>query len=217
VEHNHLDTTWGHSTDGQLCLEFTNTVGARDTDTPNERLQSYSDLVAWGEQVGFLGPHAAAQLRQVGEERSQESSAVLRSAVALREVLYRIFTAHAEEVAPQREDLMLLNRALERALPHLQLAVDQDGFVWQWQLNADDLDQVLWPVARSASELLTSGDLARVRECAGEHCTWLFIDRSKNHSRRWCDMQECGNVAKVRRYRSRKRAASERSSPDSVP
>ena len=65
---------------------------------------------------------------------------------------------------------------------------------------------MLWPVARSAADLLTSDDLGRVRECAGERCNWLFIDRSKNHSRRWCDMQDCGNVAKVRRYRSRKQA-----------
>ena len=67
---------------------------------------------------------------------------------------------------------------------------------------------MLWPVAHSAAGLLTADDLARVRECAAEHCTWLFVDHSKNRSRRWCDMQSCGNAAKVRRYRSRKQLTS---------
>jgi predicted RNA-binding Zn ribbon-like protein len=91
-------------------------------------------------------------------------------------------------------------------MPHHRLTAVQTEFVWQWDEDATDLDRVLWPIAQSAAELLTSPELARVRECAKEHCNWLFVDRSKNRSRRWCDMQECGNVAKVRRYRSRKQA-----------
>ena len=124
----------------------------------------------------------------------------------LREALYRIFTAHADGRDPAAEDLALLNRALALAMPHLQLSARAGTFAWEWDEDALDLHRLLWPVARSAADLLTSDDLVRVRECAGEHCNWLFIDRSKNNSRRWCDMQDCGNVAKVRRYRSRKQA-----------
>ena len=194
----------GHSTGERLCLAFANTASARDTDTLNERLHSYEDLLAWGKREGVLPGPSAAQLAEVARSNPRQALGALHTARELREALYRIFTAHADGRDPAAEDLALLNRALAQAIPHLQLSARAGTFVWEWDENALDLHRLLWPVARSAADLLTSDDLARVRECAGEHCNWLFIDRSKNHSRRWCDMQDCGNVAKVRRYRSRK-------------
>ncbi len=196
----------GHSTGERLCLAFTNTASARDTGTLNERLHSYEDLLAWGERTGVLDASSAAPLADLARRNPQAAGDMLHAAIELREALYRIFTAYTDGKAPAAGDLGLLNRALAHAMPHLQLAADEHGFHWEWHAAAPDLGRMLWPVARSAAELLTSDDLARVRECAGEHCNWLFIDRSKNHSRRWCDMQECGNVAKVRRFRSRKQA-----------
>jgi predicted RNA-binding Zn ribbon-like protein len=197
----------GHSTGGRLCLEFTNTISARDTGTPNERLHSYGDLLAWSEREGAVPAALVAQLAKVAESKPQAAGIALQSAVELREALYRIFTAHAGGNPPRGNDLALLNAILAHAMPHLRLAAGENGFAWRWDEEMVELDRMLWPVVRSAADLLTSDDLSRVRECAGEHCTWLFIDRSKNHSRRWCDMQECGNVAKVRRYRGRKQAA----------
>jgi CGNR zinc finger len=83
-----------------------------------------------------------------------------------------------------------------------------DGFGWTWELE-DDLAGVLWPVAHSATELLVAGPLGRVKGCAG--CNWLFVDESKNRSRRWCAMEECGTHAKMQRYVAR-RAAKRKSS-----
>jgi predicted RNA-binding Zn ribbon-like protein len=195
-----------HSTGGRLCLEFTNTISARDTGTPNERLHSYGDLLAWSEREGAVPVALLAQLAKVAESKPQAACVALQSAVELREALYRIFTAHGDGNLPKGDDLALLNAILARAMPHLRLVAGENGFAWHWDEETVELDRMLWPVVRSAADLLTSDDLGRVRECAGDHCTWLFIDRSKNRSRRWCDMQECGNVAKVRRYRSRKQA-----------
>ena len=76
--------------------------------------------------------------------------------------------------------------------------------MWTWT-DEDVLDRMLWPVVRSSAELLVEGDLTRVRQCHGEQCGWLFVDMTKNRSRRWCDMGDCGNLAKVRRFRSRHR------------
>ncbi len=81
------------------------------------------------------------------------------------------------------------------------------GYAWTWADDPNALDRMLWPLVRSAAELLVTGDLSRVRVCGGERCGWLFVDTSKNRSRRWCDMQDCGNVAKVRRFRTRQHAA----------
>ena len=197
-----------HSTGGRLCLEFTNTASARDTGTPTERLHSYADLLAWGEREGALPASLAAHLAEIADRNPQKARAALQSAIELREALYRIFTAHADGNVPPAGDLELLNRTLAQAMPHLRLTAGESGFTWEWDEDTVVLERMQWPVAHSAADLLTSDDLGRVRECAGEHCSWLFIDRSKNRSRRWCDMQECGNVAKVRRYRSRKQITS---------
>ena len=82
---------------------------------------------------------------------------------------------------------------------------------WTYTFEERKLDQMLWPIIRSAAELLTSDKLDRVCECPGENCGWLFIDMSRNRSRRWCDMKDCGNRAKARRHYRKTKAS--RSSP----
>jgi len=77
------------------------------------------------------------------------------------------------------------------------------GFVWSWDADTPELDRPLWPIVRSAAELLTSPERELVKRCASDTCLWLFLDRTKNHARRWCDMKVCGNRAKVRRHRRR--------------
>ncbi len=93
---------------------------------------------------------------------------------------------------------------LHEALSRLEIRPSADRFEWAWALDANDLDRMLWPIVRSAAEMLTSGDLGRVRQCAREGCDWLFVDASKNHSRRWCSMNMCGSRVKARRYYQRK-------------
>jgi predicted RNA-binding Zn ribbon-like protein len=128
----------------------------------------------------------------------------------MRETIHRIFSAQAAGEAPSPPDLGSLNRALPRALSKLRVEIDPSGCCWIWAPREDALDSPLWPVLRSAADLLTSADAERVRECASETCRWLFLDRSRPGNRRWCDMKTCGNRAKARRhYRRRKtRAAS---------
>ena len=108
--------------------------------------------------------------------------------------------------SPQTADLDHLNAELSTNLGRLRVASSKKGFNWTWA-NADDaLDQPLGPIARSAADLLTSPHLLeQVRLCEGDTCGWLFVDSTKNHSRRWCVMSDCGNVAKVRRFRMKNR------------
>jgi predicted RNA-binding Zn ribbon-like protein len=65
-------------------------------------------------------------------------------------------------------------------------------------------------VARAAADLLVSPERALVRECASGTCSWLFVDRSRTHQRRWCSMKTCGNRAKARRFYTRRREAETR-------
>jgi predicted RNA-binding Zn ribbon-like protein len=197
----HADTVGG-----ALCLDFTNTVSARGFPGPTDRLASYHDLVAWSEGAGALSHATAAALLDEAGRHPAQAEQVVRHACALREALYRIFAAQIAGQLPDDGDLALLNAAVGAAMGHLRLQPGQSCCVWSWEAGTQALDQMLWPIVRSAADLLTSGDLSRVRQCAGDRCGWLFVDRSKNHSRRWCDMAECGNVAKVRRHRRRKAA-----------
>ncbi len=189
-----------------LCLDFANTVSGRTSAQPNDRLTSYLELVAWARLAGILKPEKAEQLLANAEKQPEVAGAVLRRGVGLREALYRVFSASAVALPPREADLGTLNEILAVAMSRLRLEHDMVGYGWTW-VESDELDQLLWPIARSAAELLTSEELQRVRECAGDSCEWLFLDMSKNQSRRWCDMNDCGNRAKARRHYQRVRAA----------
>ena len=189
---------------GRLCLDFTNTMGDSRAH-PNEKLLSYGHLVAWGQQAGILTEPAARQLMKEGLRRPEDADKALRYAIELRETLYRIFSAIIDKGTPQHADLEVLNGALSRAMTHLRVSQPATGFAWEWAPDPEALDRMLWPVIQSAADVLHSGEIARVRRCGGRDCDWLFLDTSRNHSRRWCDMSSCGNRAKARRYYERKK------------
>jgi predicted RNA-binding Zn ribbon-like protein len=195
---------------GHLALDLANTVADRGGEQPEDRLGRYDDLLAWAVQAEVLGAGAAAALGRRAGERPAEAGAALAAAGELREALFTVFAAVATGSEPPAAELVTLNRALARALPHLRVAVAAggDGFEWGWSGRGADLEAPLWPVVRAAAELLVSGERELVRECDSASCRWLFLDRSRNRSRRWCDMKTCGNRVKARRhYRRRKKAA----------
>jgi predicted RNA-binding Zn ribbon-like protein len=189
----------------QLCLNFANTLDNRLTAHPLERLTSYRDLVAWGRERGILTEPEAERLRQEAERRPVEAASTLARAIVLREALYRIFSAVAGKRPPEPADMTTLNIALAGALAVLHVVAADHGFAWAWSRGAEGLDRVLWPVVLSAVNLLTSDELGAVRECAAANCGWLFLDTTRNRSRRWCDMTVCGNRAKARRHYARKK------------
>ena len=135
----------------------------------------------------------------------EQADTVLRHAIEVREAMFRIFFALSAETLPQESDLGTLNEALSEAMAQARIVRSQNGFSWDWAGKKDALARPLWPVVRLAAELLTSVELNKVRICAAEDCSWLFLDTSKNHSRRWCDMNTCGNRAKARKHYERKR------------
>jgi predicted RNA-binding Zn ribbon-like protein len=190
---------------GRVCLDFANTVDWHASDHPHEFLTGYADLVAWSEHAGALSaPQAQALLREA-QRRPADAAATHRGALALREALYRLFSTLAQGRDAAEGDLAELHDALTRALPQLRLARLGGRLAWTWAENPRALDRMLWPIAWSAATLLTSDELDRVRQCAGEGCGWLFVDQSRNHSRRWCAMEDCGNRAKARRHYARRR------------
>ena len=196
---------------GVPCLDFVNSVGWRLTDHPSEYLGSYEDLLAWGSQAGLLTPGETEGLTQQATLDPQRAQETLSRALALREAIHRAISAAIAGEPQDESDLSALNRELSIALSRLRVMPAGDAYGWGWDWSGDDgrlrLDSPLWPVARSAAELLTSPKLSRVKICAGKGCGWVFLDESRNGSRRWCDSRDCGNRERVRRHLARKRAS----------
>jgi predicted RNA-binding Zn ribbon-like protein len=188
---------------GELCLDFVNTVESRGADHSQEFLVTYSDLVAWSRHVGVLTAVEAECLLHEATARQAEAEAVHRRAIALRETLYKVFLSIVEGQPAEVRDLEQLNAALAPALSRLRIVPLQVGFAWDWHVQDGDLDRMLCPIVRSTAELLANGPLDRLKQCAG--CGWLFLDGSRNRTRRWCDMRVCGNRAKARRHYERQR------------
>ncbi len=184
---------------GRWCLDFANTVGWRGEENARDRLKEYADLVWWGLHAEALTPAEAEPLFAVARAKPEAAAEVFSRAIELREAVYRIFSAEAAGEPRAPADLAILNRELARAMSRARLTAGRGKCDWEWEETGEP-DRVLWPVARSAAELLTSDELERVKECAGDDCGWLYVDTSKNRSRRWCDMKDCGNRAKVRRH-----------------
>jgi predicted RNA-binding Zn ribbon-like protein len=187
---------------GRLCLDFTNTIGWRGSDEPNEHLGSYGDFVAWAEQAGAVAPRVARALLRRAASKPAEARQALAKALELREALYRVFAALAAGRSPRAADLGLVNAAVPGAFERSRLVASKNGFTLSAGVRDDDLAAPLTPVVRSAVDLITSPEVERVRTCAAAACAWLFLDTTKNRARRWCDMKTCGNREKVRRFRS---------------
>ncbi len=191
-----------------LCLEFTRTVGWEPADRQDDALVSYEALLAWSEREGALTEAEAEALRALAAAEPVAARQVLANARALRRASYVVFAAVGAGRRPGAAEVDALNEWLPHALRHLRLEPTPDGaYRWGWREGhgAEALGRPLWPVAQSAAELLMSPELVRLKVCEADDCGWLFVDASRNRSRRWCDMSDCGNLAKVRRFRARRR------------
>jgi predicted RNA-binding Zn ribbon-like protein len=192
---------------GDLSLNFANTQDWHASEKPVENLKSFDDLVTWGKQACLLSPELAHQLHQQAIEQPADAANAYDFAIQVREALYRIFSRrYAGEPIPEA-DLALLNSVVSQAQAHLRLIPAGSEIQWEWSADINGANHILWPVARAAAELLTSDKASDVRICEDDRgCGYLFIDQTKNHSRRWCSMDSCGNRAKARRHYSKVQA-----------
>jgi len=190
---------------GALCLNFTNTAHGRGTPDHTENLVDYVALIAWSKHAEAIAAVEAERLLAGAARHPRAAEAVRRRAVEFREQLHRSFLALRRGAQPDPRDLDGINRELVAALPHARLAPEAGAFTWSWD-DEPALDRVLWPIVRSATQLLTAAELPRVKQCQGRGCSWLFLDTSKNGSRRWCEMEVCGSRAKARAYYARRKA-----------
>jgi predicted RNA-binding Zn ribbon-like protein len=185
---------------GELSLDFANTMDNRlAPEKLADNLKTYAHLLAFALQSGILSAGDEARLLRSASSSPAEAARVLRQAIELREAIYRVGAAFAARHQPHHADLVLLNQQVQTALQHRRLESAKEGLLWRWT-DDDELAAPLWRIAKSAADLLSSHEAHSIRECAEETCGWLFVDRSRNRARRWCDMKTCGNRAKARRH-----------------
>ncbi|MEU8243429.1 ABATE domain-containing protein [Actinoplanes missouriensis] len=189
---------------GNTCLDFANTVDARGADPREEHLHDYADLVRWAAYANLLDEPATRHLRTLATARPQAAQASFAAALTLREAIFRVFAGLHAGTPPAPADLTLIQQGYAAALSTARLEQRGDQFVWT--LPADHLHRAWWPAAVAAAKLLTTGPVTRVKVCASTGgCRGLFLDTSKNNSRRWCSMDDCGTEAKIRRQATRRR------------
>jgi predicted RNA-binding Zn ribbon-like protein len=187
-----------------LALEFVNTLAYRGS-TRSESLKSFSDLLAWCESSGALPKEARAELHRWSERHPENAGAVFRDAIELREMLARIFLRFTSETMPAESDMRALNLALAEAPARQHVAAEGESYAWRIAIHSITATAILAAVLWSAADLLVSATRKRIRHCANDQCLWLFVDDSKNGSRRWCSMQACGNRAKASRHYHRQK------------
>jgi predicted RNA-binding Zn ribbon-like protein len=194
-------------TGGQIALDLANTISRRDdAERRREHLERYSDLVAFAVQDRILSAKQANTLLLYANRNNASAVRSFRKAIGLREAIYRVFRAIAQGRPVRSSDLLAINNSALQAVVHRQLSGGDRSYRWEWQTSeSQQLDRILWPVAQAAADLLTSDELKLVRWCEAPDCEWLFLDHSRNRSRRWCDMTSCGNRAKARRHYRRTR------------
>jgi len=193
---------------GHLVLDFLNTQGGRRLTEPREDLATPEDLVSWGLQSGWLEQERAHPMLVEIQLRPAEARAALQRVRAFREALFRVFLAVSEHLQPAPEPLEAFEREVRRAWADRRL-VRTPEHGWQWvSPDSARLDSFIPGLALAASDLLTGPIRNRVRICeatALDGCGWLFLDTSKNGTRRWCEMATCGNKYKARRHYARVR------------
>ncbi len=180
-----------------VCLDFINPVVA-DSES-DYFFSSYEHLIDWGVAAGTVSQAQADALLAAVAARAAATQRMFQYARRVRVTLDAALRAAATDqgVKPHVADL---NDAMNAGVAHRRLAVHGQRLAWEWPFEAD-LGSIFWPVIPAAIDLLMSAELAHLKVCGG--CGWLFLDSSKNHSRRWCRMSDCGNVAKVRSHRQR--------------
>jgi predicted RNA-binding Zn ribbon-like protein len=200
AKHSWVESVFLELFGGVACLDFANTVDGRATAHPEELLHSYADLSAWSAYAGLIDSTTATQLTLRGTD------ADLRAAVVLREAIFEVFAAIGRKRTVPAAALATVQTHYAGAMAVARLSPVEVGY--DWRFTGDDPGRAWWPVTVSAVRLLTWGPLDRVKVCAAEAgCIGLFLDTSKNRSRRWCTMDGCGVDAKVRRQASRRQAA----------
>ena len=188
---------------GELAWDFTNTSSGRGSPARQEHLRDFDTLMQWVEHARVMPPSDCAYARAELTGHPRRSRRIFERALEMRELIWMIGTALAEQRPVSGKLLQSLSATHAENLGHAEMKMRLGSYIWVWDPRRDIQAAILGPITLSALTLVMEKDLLRTRRCAGQDCGWLFFDTTKNNRRRWCDMRVCGNRAKVRAIRDR--------------
>ena len=188
---------------GLLALDFVNTASGRETEGFRENLRNAADLVAWARHAAVFDEAAEVRLQRRCEDEPPFARRLMAEALRLRDAIFRLDAALAQNRGPAQDDIDMIAATHAACLGRGRLTTQDGGFGWTWDVESAPEASILGPIAASAMALITTADRARLKQCQGHHCGWLFLDTTKSNNRRWCEMDVCGNRAKQKRRRGR--------------
>jgi predicted RNA-binding Zn ribbon-like protein len=183
---------------GHDALDFVNTVDSWVRPITRDYIDNFAKLVGWTRQVGLIDDESAERL--VRRSSSKRATVAHCEAIEVRRVLLRAFGAIIDGTSPHNSDIATLNALLKEVRGKQDFVALSGKFDWVWTSPLDARTPIL-RVALAAGDLLELADLTRLKQCPGpDGCGWLFLDESRNRSRKWCSMEYCGSFAKARRF-----------------
>jgi predicted RNA-binding Zn ribbon-like protein len=188
----------------ELAFDFTNTTSGQGGPRHREHLQTAEDVVIWAHHAKIIAEKSARDLRRKLARRPRLARELRQRALALRNIVHGIGVALAAGRPLRSTGVDRLTQIHAGCLRFAHLTRSRGVYVWSWESSERPVEAILGPITLSALSLLNQADLSRVKQCPGEDCGWLFFDTTKNKSRRWCEMEVCGNRAKQKRLRQRK-------------
>jgi predicted RNA-binding Zn ribbon-like protein len=189
---------------GLLCLDFVNTVQTRKKLTSYEYLPDYLSFLEWCAKVNIADQNEIDTFKSIVVQSPAKAITAYHHIFIAREILYKFLSAKAAGIEIPNDVLDRFNELLTESLSHIGFQNNVKGPHQIWINEQDDLVAPLWKVLKSAYDILTADESKYVKECPA--CGWLFLDRSRTHTRRWCNPLECGSVDKATRYYHRMKA-----------
>lgn len=188
---------------GCLCLDFINTVHSRTEEPVRDYFFTYNDIIRWTARTGIVSKKVQKSLSAYAAAHPEKAESSFRKMIRAREELFALFGAIAGNKRPASEVIDKLNRLLALALTHMELVPAGDKMEIKWKEGPDPLLLPLWMVVKSAYDVLTQESQEKIKACPS--CLWLFLDKTKNQKRRWCNSLSCGSIDKASRYYYRKK------------
>ena len=192
---------------GLLCLDFVNTVQTRKKNACHEYFTDYACFLEWCLKVDIVAPKEVKAFEKVMEHSPASAISAYHHVILARELLYKLFSARAEGKPVEDDVLNDFNELLSEAMRHIGFENAKEGLKEHWLNPENNVVAPLWNVVKSAYDILTAPESKYVKECSA--CGWLFLDRSRTHTRRWCNPLECGSIDKATRYYHRQKAKKE--------
>lgn len=189
---------------GCLCFDLVNTISHRKRPGAHDYIGSYTELLQWVHKTRGLPDEQLNLLKKLAAEQSGETASALTFFREVRELLYRFFSAVAARRFPGEKTCDLTNEYIRQAMRRLEFNAARFPVTLEQREAGSDLREPVWAGLRSAWDVLNSQDQTRIKEC--EACGWLFLDRTRNKGKRWCNPATCGNTDKTKRYYRRKKA-----------